>query len=91
MPRQFVEITAASARQQNSIGALGIWQSAHDDFLGHQRSDFDADIDDAPLEFRLHARQNSFESRFSQMPSEKQDFLGHTCHAHAVTGLGAGR
>ena len=61
----------APARQQDPVRATRIFETPHDDVLGHERRDLDADVLDTPLELRIHAFEDRLQARLGQMPGDK--------------------
>src|SRR5262249_34092418 len=77
--RQTGKIGAAAAGQDNPVGANRFLEAAHDDRLGHQGRDLDADIADLPGKQRLaQTLHQPLEAPVSEMTGEKEETLAHS-------------
>ena len=74
---QAIKIGAAAAGQHDLVGFDRLRQAPHDNLLGHQRRDLDANIEHLPGETRLHAGKHRLEPRAGKASGEEEDAFGH--------------
>src|SRR5690606_25365055 len=73
-----LRLATEAAGDDHPRSPLRQFHPALDDFLGHQRSDLDAGIDDLPVEFRLaQAGHDLFEPRFGEAAREEYEPVSH--------------
>ena len=76
--RQAREVGAAAAGDDHAVGVERARQPAHQDWLGHQRRDFYAHVEDRPIERRRrHALQDLLEPALREAAGQKQNALRH--------------